>query len=60
MNSHWIEHEHLFSGKKYECDNCGSEFERPYSQCPNCGCDMSGRARYSPDFIDECEFMDML
>ena len=59
MTSHWIKHEHLFSGIKYECDNCGAEFDAAYEQCPNCGCDMRNRTKYSPDFVDECEFMDL-
>ncbi len=32
----------------------------PYDKCPNCGADMSGRQRYDPKFVDECEIMDIL
>lgn len=58
--AHWIEHERLFSGRKYECSECGRESDRPYGKCPHCGESMGGKGEYRPDFVDECAFMDML
>ena len=58
--AYWIEHEHLFSGKKYECSNCGAEFDADYDKCPKCGRKMDSAGKYKPDFVDECFFMDMM
>ena len=58
--AYWTQEEHLFSGTKYVCSNCGCETDRPYNNCPDCGADMSGRQRYDPKFVDECEIMDIL
>ena len=59
MQAHWIEHDRLFTGKKFECSNCGVESDAPCSRCPRCGADMT-KTKYSPDFVDECEIMDIL
>ena len=58
--SRWIEHEPLFGSNYFECANCHTKFDSAYTKCPKCGIVMSRRTKYSPDFIDECEFMDML
>ena len=57
--SYWVKHEYLFDGFVYECAWCGAKTDREYGKCPNCGCVMSGKTKYSPDYVDECEFMDL-
>ena len=58
--AHWIEHEHLFSGRKYECSACGAEFSSPQSRCPRCNRNMKGKGKYKPDYAGECFLLDLL
>lgn len=29
-------------GRSYFCSRCGTQYEKPYDDCPNCGVDMRG------------------
>ena len=57
--AHWIKHDYLFDPIDYECSACGEKADGAYSVCPHCGADMGGDETYKPDFVDECEVLDM-
>ena len=58
--AHWIKHEYLFGPVDYECSACGQKTDAAYGVCPHCGADMGGGEKYKPDFVDECEMLDII
>ncbi|MBO4637259.1 MAG: hypothetical protein J5685_08965 [Clostridiales bacterium] len=40
----WLKHSHLFRSDSFECSECGRIFNDAPSECPKCGCIMTGIA----------------
>ncbi len=54
--AHWIKCSHLFRASEYECSNCGNKSDKPYTECPHCGSEMTSYQSYhsyDPSWIDE-------
>lgn len=55
----WIKRTHLFLKDEYECSACGSQTDKPYRICPQCGIPMK-ESKYDPSWVDEMEMIDVI
>lgn len=44
--AHWTKCSHLFRASEYECSNCGNKSDKPYTECPHGGSEMTSYQGY--------------
>ena len=56
---YWIKREHLCGPVEFVCSVCGTAFDEPWPECPECGAKMK-KVKYDPVFVDGYEELDIL